>query len=179
MFHIVVAILLGATVGFLFARYVFCTPSRSTKTFGSFLKRYGPASGFAIGAPIIAYLTLFEQPAHKDVCLIAYFLSLLITMILTIAFVGWLVISSVISHSVRPEVLKACRRHYLLMFCFRGYPAIEKEFQAIENMVKKLSNNEVSPQNISEEEKRLCDELTITPKDLKQIFDAARRHLRD
>lgn len=179
MLYIVFAILLGVIVGFLFARCVFGTPNRSTETFRSMLKRSGLIGTPAIALPFIVCFALFEEAAHKELCLVAYFLSLLITAIASIVYTGWLVINSVIAGVVPPETIKSCRKRLLLAFCFRGYSAMEKEWQAIEDIIKKVGNNELTTENMSKEEKSLCDELKMTPQDLKQICDAAKRHLRD
>ena len=179
MFYIIFAILLGAIVGFFFVRYVFGSPSRSNEAFGSMLKRSGLIGAPAIALPFIVCFGLFEEAVHKELFLIVYFLSLLVTSIMTISFIGWLVISSITPTSLPSKVIKLAYKRLFLAFCFRGYPAVEKQFEVIENMVSKIKSNEFTPENMSEEEQSLCDELKMTLQDLKQICDAAKRHLRD
>ncbi|MHC4476933.1 MAG: hypothetical protein ACYTEL_14905 [Planctomycetota bacterium] len=174
MVHIVVACLLGGLVGFFCAIYVF-----GARTWGreGFLRRCSLTVGVTIAAPIVAYFTLFQDFPLKEWCLAAYFLSLLLTLIMTIAFIGWLAVSSLAPGFIPPRILRPYHRLLLLTFFFSGYPGVREKLQALIDLVERASTAEFNPGDLSEDDRKLCDELKLSPYDLRQICDAAGRFL--
>lgn len=177
MICIVIACLLGGLVGSFCAIYVFGTRTWRTETFSDFLRRWSLTAAPTIVGPILAYFTLFQDYALKGTCLGAYFLSLVLTTILTIALIARLLVGSLAPPNIPHEYLKAYRRHLLLKFLLGGYAAIRKEVEAIESRAEKAESRDFSRAQLSEEEKRLSEKLKLSREDLKQVDDSAKRLL--
>jgi hypothetical protein len=184
MFEIILSVLFGITVGFLFARYILIAPGPKAKTFADYLKKYGivgSTGGITIGLPIVCLFAFKKSDIH-GACWLAYFSSLLVSAIFAFIYICKLLLGSVPEESVPPSIVKSHKKNLLLTLLLEGYPAVNDHLEALRTLTQvsiktALRSEQLHKQLYGDDQqtrRRLADESNVTPKNL----DLIRKHLR-
>lgn len=188
MLEIIVSILLGAIVGILLAKYILSTPIDSTKPFQANLARYGLSGGFAIGTPVIAFLTFLKSTQYQQESILAYFATLLGILFIFASLSCFLVVKCAPRKIFPLDILMSYRARSLLLFLFEGYPALKKNFKNLDNFFQKcIDKNYTTSQELYDQlrqssspaEKEILDVLKCTPEQFEHICTTIRKHYFD